>query len=379
MKTMQNRFIGSMRILLRIRNEVLCVCLFAVFVTVQASATIDKPLIWNIDTLHSSTIAGFSRNDILRQANECLRSPMLPVTIKKQSFSGNLHNYESLSTYFWPNPQNPKASYVSRDGEKNPERLDYDGDKINVLARRAKILSLAYYMTGNAQYAWQWQEDLNLWFVRKFTKMAPNMNYAQIIRNRNNNQGMYYGIIDAYVFIDVIESIYLMRHCHAIKQSTDRKIQKWFKKFTLWLEMSNHGKQMDSAPNNLSLAYDVMLCAFKLYYDENLPLNSICDMFTRRRLERQVLPDGSQPEELKRATPITYCIYNLEHVIDFSLMLKSMGVDYYKQHAARIDAAYNFIQQNLTLRNRLNTSEQNNLKYLTNKYNQLDRIRKERL
>ena len=378
MKTMQNKSISSMRIFFHIRYEVFCVCLFSVFVTAHASVTIDKPLIWNIDTLHSSTIAGISRKDILRQANEYLRSPMLPVTIKKQSFSGNLHNYESLSTYFWPNPQNPKASYVSRDGEKNPERLDYDGDKINVLARRAKVLSLAYYLTGNAQYAKQWQEDINQWFVQKSTKMAPNMNYAQIIRNRNNNQGTYYGIIDAYVFIDVIESIYLMRYCHAIKRSTDRKIQKWFRQFTVWLETSAQGKQMAAAPNNLSLAYDVMLCAFKLYYNDNLSLSSICDVFTRRRLESQILPDGSQPEELKRATPIAYCIYNLEHVIDFCLILKSMGVDYYKQHTVRIDAAYNFIQRNLA-EGRLNTSEQNNLKHLMNKYNQLDRIRIERL
>ena len=320
------------------------VALLAVL-SVQAAG---KNLLWDTEHLLALNSDDDEYKSIVRDAELYLKQPIPLITEKLETLSGDNHNYESLATYFWPNQEDSTASYVVRDGHKNPERLKYDGNKINVFARHCSILAKAYAITHDAKYSDRWIEEVSSWFIDEETIMNPHLEYAQIIKNRNNNQGQYFGIIDAYVLIDVVESIELMRKEKVLNNDEYNNIQSWFWQFSSWLETSALGKSMDSAPNNLSIAYDIMMCEFLSLCGNEQAIVQRANSFTRKRLYKQFLANGSQPEEMKRAKPISYCIYNLQHVLDFCRIMQNNGIKYYRQNRRRIDAAIEFVERHLT-------------------------------
>lgn len=286
---------------------------------------------WLMDYLDTLTDESPEYREIIRKAEIFLLQPPVVVTNKKKSISGDIHNYESLSTYFWrDSTKSENASWVYRDGYKNPERLNYDGDKINQMWTRVTTLAKAYYLTYDKRYAEQWNKDISAWFLDKATRMNPNFEYAQIIMNSNNNHGNSHGIIDGYVLVDVVESMYIMDNLNALSKSTNKKLRKWFKEFSNWLTKSEMGKEQAAASNNLSLAYDVMLYSFWSFSNKKSKARNILDSFAVNRLQKQFLDDGSQPQELKRAKPVAYSLYNLEHVVDMCICTKAFtDKDYY--------------------------------------------------
>ena len=336
-------------------NHLLTIFLFLVAILGQAQES--STLIWNLHCLN--------RSAIFPEVDTYIGTPSPVVTDKKVSISGDPHNFESFSMYFWPDTLSPDSPYVYRDCLRNPEGDTYDLKKINALARRTRLLSQAYHLTRNQIYANQWLTDIQAWFIDKQTRMNPNFDYAQFVKNLNNNRGNYFGIIEAYVFVDIIESIRLMRSYGQLDRSTDRKLQKWFRQFARWLRTSPLGIKQSQAPNNLSVAYDVMSCAIDLYIGDTPHFNILVQQFADRRLYAQIQSDGSQPQEMRRALPLTYAIYNLQHVTDFCVMLYHIGIDYYHQHQARIDAAIKYIQQQLADTTRLNAAEQTDHHSLT--------------
>ena len=341
------------------------------FVPIISGAKALSPILWNIAKLQSLTPDSADYKEIVRKADSFLGKPSIVVTNKVSSLSSDIHNYESLSTYFWEDESNPEGPYIYKDGEKNPERLDYDGAKINDFSYRTKYLAQAYFLTGDNRYSAQWLADVHAWFIDKSTFMNPNFEYAQVVKNTQDNHGNYYGIIDAYVLIDVVESVLLMKELKACNKKTYRKIKYWFEDFSTWMRESGNGIKQSQASNNLSVAYDVMMCEFYYYIGDKKRYEQIVGQFLSDRLEKQFLPDGTQPHELKRAKPISYSIYNLELVLDFCTMQWHSGVDYYSQNRQLIDAAMDYVANAVLQVDNLNNAEKPDLPVLKKKYNAL--------
>ena len=162
-------------------------------------------------------------------ADKHLDAPNVVVTDKPDDISLDPHNYASLSIYFWPDPKNPKGKYIIKDGQKNPEYKKYDGGKIEDLMLRLKHLSLAYYFTEDEKYRDAYLSQLNAWFIDKRTYMYPSFDYSQFAPGHNNGKGMAGGLIDAYWFNDIIESIRLVDSVEPIDKKTMKKLKRWLR------------------------------------------------------------------------------------------------------------------------------------------------------
>lgn len=92
---------------------------------------------------------------LLGKAENLLGATPVSVMMKEHvPASGDKHDYESLSRYFWPNPNTPDGlPYVSRDGVSNPELEEYDRNKLSKMAETVSTLALAYYLSGEEKYA----------------------------------------------------------------------------------------------------------------------------------------------------------------------------------------------------------------------------------
>lgn len=292
----------------------------------SAVALADTPTyIWNYNNLvnlKANTNSPLYKS-ILAQANAISKAEPMTVVNKTTCRSGDKHNYESLSIYYWQNPDDPQGPYIYKDGYYNPEFKNYDFPALDKLITYTRNLSVAYFITGNENYYKSYIRQIDTWFINEATKMNPNFEYSQFIPGRNNGKGCGAGLIDAYNFIDVIESIRLVNSIHSIGEARMSKLKLWFASFAQWMDSSSIGQEESNAKNNHGTAFDISLYAFYSFSESNpMRCSEIVKYFATKRIDTQFEGDGRQPLELNRTCAFKYSIFNLQHILDFYLLLK---------------------------------------------------------
>ncbi len=311
------------------------------------------PAIWDIKLIDAKVARiksgekfAFSEQ-ITRQADAILRQARNPsVTAKKAIPNGGSKNdYMSLSRYWWPNPNSADGlPYIRRDGESNPELNDYDRNALNELSKSVRVLSLAYYITGDERYATKAVERLRTWFVDPQTRMNPNLNFAQVRRGHNHDRGNKSGLLDGYSFVEMLDAVTLLEIRGAIPTDICDALHSWFSEFTDWMLTSEQGKEESRSRNNHAVGYDIQLIRYAIYGGRDSLARELISTVPARRLDRQIMPDGRMPEELKRTIAFFYSRYNLEHILDICNIAKSLGInDIYTSSNGAIDRALKWL------------------------------------
>lgn len=330
----------------KIKILLLIVNLFWV-VTLFAQSTVSKPLIWNMEKLE--VVKKFSSNSkslrrILKTSNAYCEMPPVAVTNKTKSFAPDPHYYCSIGGYWWPSEDSKNYVYV--DSIKNPERNSYDSGLLSELVERCKYLSVAYYLTEDDRYFDRFMAQIKVWFLDKETYMYPNFEYTAVVPGKNGNKGRISGLIQAYSFNKVIESIRLVNSVKRIDEKSLNSLRQWFLSFAKWADESTFSSPLHKKEsNNIGIAYDVMLINMYLFAGKAERARQIADSFNENRLNKQIDEDGKQPAELIRANAFTYSVYNLTHIIDFCYLMHYWNIDYYALHPNRIDKAFDFLQR----------------------------------
>lgn len=322
------------------------IALMIVFLSCHVKVAI--PLVWDIESIDAMrrniTEDDEAQKIIQRADNYCNMEPLAVVGNKVLHFAPNEHYFCSMGPYRWPDPDNP-GKYIARDGVVNPNRLKYDSQKLTDLVIRCKYLSQAFYLTKSEKYYTAFLNQMQAWFINEDTYMYPNFEYAQVIPGHNDNKGTSTGMIDAYPFNTVIESIRLLDFTKRIDQHTMRELRSWFRDFANWAE-DNYGKFMrEKGMQNISVAYDVTMINMYLFAGDTKKAKRIADEFADRRIYKQIMEDGSMPGELSRTNAFSYSVYNLTHIIDFCYLVRYWDKQYYSKHGERIDRAFNFLQK----------------------------------
>lgn len=305
-----------------------------------------RPLVWDMRYLESlknekktSTIA----QDIIDAADQICMADPVSVIAKQKTFAPNSHYYCSVGPYWWPD-SSQNGIYIRKDGYINPESESYDLAKLTELAKRCRILSQAFFISENKKYKEAFVCQLKVWFINENTIMYPNFEYAQVIPGQNNNKGRGTGLIEAYDFNTIIESIRLVDSTKRIRKSTLKALKIWFESFADWCE-NNYGIDLSKENNNISLSYDVTMVNMYLFADNNQKARKIADNFAERRIHIQIREDGSQPAELVRTQAFTYSISNLKHILDFCYLAKSWDSNYYNKNGELVNKAFDYLNK----------------------------------
>jgi hypothetical protein len=226
--------------------------------------------------------------------------------------SGDLHDYVSLSIYWWPDPATPDGlPYLQKDGQIDPESADlrkYDAGKLNRMVSAVESLGLAAYVTGDARYADATARWLRTWFTDPATRMNPSMRYAQIIPGRPEPRGT--GIIDSRQLMRAVDASLLVAGTASWSAADDAALRSWFGQLADWLVTSPQGKMEGGSKNNHGTWYDAQLADFALFAGRDAIVKGIYAK-AGTRVSSQIAPDGSQPLELARTRSYHYSAFNL--------------------------------------------------------------------
>ena len=127
----------------------------------------------------TSTINNIERDRILTKAKELQSIPARTVTADIAARSkGGRHDFFSEGDYWWPDPENPKARYIRRDGETNPDNFIEHRLSLMRFSDFVGTFTSAYLLTNDKAYADRAIVHLKAWFVDEETRMNPSLHYG---------------------------------------------------------------------------------------------------------------------------------------------------------------------------------------------------------
>lgn len=285
---------------------------------------------------------------IISAANKALKEEPASVTHKTiLPPSGDPHDYVSLGKYWWKDTDQLNGSlYTSRDGLINPEGNDplrYDYNRLSRTASNIHKLSLAYYLTGKAEYAAKAIELIEVFFISPDTRMNPNLNFAQAIPGKVVGRGS--GIIDTVCLIQMTDDLRMLEKSPLYSKDDDEAMRQWFASYLDWLQTSKPGIHERQALNNHGVWYDAQLSAYALFIDHKDLAAQIVKEATVKRVDQQIQPDGSMPKELARTKSMSYTTFNLKAFITLARVGNQVGVniwDYSSPNGRNIKKAIDY-------------------------------------
>lgn len=253
-----------------------------------------------------------------------------PFSVTEKSVlpaSGDKHDYLSLAPYAWPDPRKAEGlPYIMRDGQINPERDTIpDHAYFSRIVTLTETLGLAYYFTGDEAFAKHAVLLLRTFFVEPATRMNPNLNFAQGVRGKD--AGRAAGIIDTAGMALLVDGFGLLLVSQALSPEDRTGLLAWFRDYLSWLRDSDLGRKEGQAKNNHGIWYDVQVVSLALATGQIELARETLQFGRKRRIGRQIDPDGRQPEELQRTKSWHYSIYSLQAFVALAGMGECAGVD----------------------------------------------------
>lgn len=248
--------------------------------------------------------------------------------------SGDKHDYLSYGPYWWPDPTRADGlPFIRRDGEVFPESRNdaTDSVRLHAMATETDMLSLAWYFTRDGTYADHAARLLRTWFLTPGTRMNPHLDYGQAIPGRCDGRGI--GIIDTHTLPALLDAEMLLAGSPAWPEADHQALRDWMAAYLKWLLTSPNGLEEARQQNNHGTWYDVQVVSLALFTgDRQTAVKTLKDA-RKNRIEKQILPDGSQPKELSRTLSFSYSVMNLKAFFDLAELGDRAGVDLWQTPA----------------------------------------------
>lgn len=261
-------------------------------------------------------------------ADAHLKAPLYAVTERMmKAASGNPHDYSSIGTYWWPNPDTPDGlPYVRRDGEVTPaatDPIDYEN-----MTKAMMELALAAFYFDNEEYGRAAERMLYAWHLDPETYMTPHAEYSQAIPGICSGRGI--GIIDFSMrSYRVFDAVGILDYLGYISKENVEGLKAWYTEFTDWMLTSEMGLTEDTELNNHGMYFDVHVLSAAMFTGREALVKKICETAYSRRIAQSVNADGAQPLELARTMAMIYSISNIRAMLLISNMADASGYSEY--------------------------------------------------
>ena len=247
--------------------------------------------------------------------------PKTLIAARNPRSAGGLHDFSSEGDYWWPDPKNPDAPYLQRDGLTNPDNFVAHRQLLLSFVRDFGILSAAYKVTHEERYAAAAVRHLKAWFVDPATKMNPNLLYSQAIKGRSTGRSI--GVIDTVHLAEVALGVEALRGSKALTPAADLAITAWFRDYLTWIRTHPYGVDESNAKNNHGTCWTLQAACFARLVGDTAVLAECRQRLTASHLPNQMAIDGSFPQELARTKPYGYSLFNLDVMTAIAVALST--------------------------------------------------------
>jgi hypothetical protein len=289
------------------------------------------------------------RDALRTRATFLIQSPAPVVTDKTftaHSPSRDPHDYVSVGTYFWPNPETADGvPYIRRDGRISPDLGLYDRSRWDLAADAMITTARAAYFLGERVFAEEAAGRIRRWFMDPATRMNPHFRYAQMVPGVA--EGRPWGIIDFALNLPIVlDHIALLASLEDSVWTPDdqESMARWCGALLDWLESHPLARQEEQAGNNHGTFYDRFVVCLSLFLGQSDRATAQLAK-TGPRIAQQIEPDGRMPHELARSCSFGYGLMNLRGFIDLAWIGRCLGVDLWSwsdDQGRRIPAAAEF-------------------------------------
>ena len=285
-------------------------------------------------------------DQLIKDADAALElGPFSVMDKTKLPPSGDKHDYASYARYWWPDPTKPNGlPYIRRDGDTNPDSqspAESDRSALENLCIKTEVLALAWYLTGEDQYAEKAAQLLRTWFLNPETRMNPNLKFAQGIPGKS--AGTKSGVLDGRLLIRALDGALLVSDSSALSAEELKALRVWAGQYLNWLQTGSLARQADAATNNHGTFFDVQVMYFSLFSGHPEVTKQLAKSALQKRIVSQVNEFGVMPEEITRTRSLHYSIFNLQAMFLIARLAEQVDVDLWHAGDARIKAALDFL------------------------------------
>jgi hypothetical protein len=156
--------------------------------------------------------------------------------------------------------------------------------------------------------------------------MNPNMDFAQVRLGHNRGQGSQSGVLDSRCFGGVVDALLLLHDSPAFAPGDEAAIHAWFKTYLGWLTTARNARSEHAARNNHGSWFLAQMIPIARYCGRDGLARELCEE-DKVRIARQIKPDGSQPEEMRRVDGLGYCAFNLDAQFQIARLAEGLGID----------------------------------------------------
>ena len=260
---------------------------------------------------NSFDLREIERNRIMDKALSYLdEKPVTVTAFRAKRSAGGIHDFYSEGDYWWPDPDDPQAPYIRRDGLSNPDNFVAHRHAMVRLSEIVGTLVSAYILTGENKYALATLDHLEAWFVDPSTRMNPNLLYGQAIQGRHTGRSI--GIIDTIHLVEVARGVKHLERLEAMPREKLDGIKSWFSRYLDWLLTHPYGQRERVHPNNHGVCWSMQAATFADLSGNTEVMEWVRNQFKTVYLKEMMAPNGGFPKELGRTKPYGYSLFVLD-------------------------------------------------------------------
>jgi hypothetical protein len=250
--------------------------------------------------------------DVVREnAAAALKSgPWSVTTHRPPNVDAGPNDYYSEGPYWWPDPDDPKAPYIRKDGERNPDRFMGNRRDLGDMCSAVLALGMGAWMLNDKACGAHAARVLSMWFLDPKTRMNPNLEYGQAVRGHNTGRGT--GLIDTVGMIQTVQGLWLLERAGMLDARIGRGVRDWFAEFTKWMTTSKKGLDEKKSGNNHSTWWTAQVAAYASLTGDTETLKMAWDHYRTVLVPGEIEPDGSCPREEARTNSLSYSAMNLD-------------------------------------------------------------------
>ena len=252
--------------------------------------------------------------------------PWSVTTERPHGIAIDVHDYYSEAPYWWPQDGDPKAPFVRRDGQINPNRFVANKNALVSMSDAVFTLGTAAYLLDEPRYAQRAARDINTWFINPQTRMNPNLDFSQSIRNFNNGRGA--GVIDGRVFIRTIQGMEFLAQTGNWDPKDQAVVKKWFQDYLRWLTSSENANSEKHTGDNHASWWTAQVAAIATFVEDEAQEKAGLQLLPRPHLSRARSRPTAAPRAKRRARAgLWYSAFNLEALATTCRIAQIQGID----------------------------------------------------